>query len=220
MDSACETQSHLVRRACAARLGRISRESFGPAVVLGAAHGARPQAEALIEQVYLRTFASNITAHFPHMIATLTPDGRIAGAVGFRWAMEEPLFLEHYLDGPIEDALAQVRQEDVTRAQIVEIGNLAANDGAASVHLFAALADHVREAGAKYACVTATRALRRTFRMFGFETMQLATAAPARIPGGGKAWGRYYDHDPIVLAGSVPACRAALSQRLATENAQ
>ena len=49
--------------------------------------------------------------------------GTILAAVGFRYAKEEPLFLENYTGAPIEQVLRTPRE------RIAEIGNLASAGG-------------------------------------------------------------------------------------------
>ena len=213
MNCECDQLARNHRASCGRRV-RFARKHWH-AVLLGQRHPARDQAEALIERNYWSAFDCTISEHFPHLMGIADREGHIVAAIGFRWASEGPLFLEHYLDAPIENAAPRVCTHAPTdRDEFVEIGSLAATGGREAVALFAALADHVRDEGATFACVTATRAMRRTFRLFGFETTPLANASPSRLPDRGTAWGSYYDHDPIVLAGSVPVCRDELARRL------
>jgi hypothetical protein len=77
----------------------------------------------------------------PELIALFDAGGQILAAVGFRSADGENLFLEHYLDTPVEHAIACHSTRALPQREgIVEIGNLASIDRGASRKLFAVLA--------------------------------------------------------------------------------
>ena len=198
----------------AARLSKACGLTALTHEILDQAHPRRGEAEGLIEQAYQRAYDGVVSHHFPHLIGIRNADGALVAAAGFRWAHQEPLFLEQYLDAPIEVAASRPGLEIVQRDEIVEIGSLATDGGGASAALFAALAAHLRTQGATFAAATATRRLRRLFGLVGFETHRIAAANPARLADGGLAWGRYYEHDPVVVGGAVSVCSAHLMSRL------
>jgi hypothetical protein len=172
--------------------------------VIPQGHRLRKEAEALIERVYIETFGVDIQSHFPVLIGVVDECGRIIAAAGCRCAADEPLFLEQYLDEPIERALARAAGADVTRARIGEIGSLATAGGGAPL-LFAALACYLSEQGMTHAVATATRRLRRAFTAFGFSAGEIGVAQKAKLPNAGRDWGRYFEHDPVVVWGRVAA---------------
>lgn len=171
--------------------------------IIGAGHGGRDEAEAFIESVYARTFGSQIRNHYPTVVGVLGSDGAIQAAVGLRFADEEPLFLEQYLDEPVEVALTRVFGRPTTRTAVAEIGNLAAEDHRASGLLFVQLGAYLLGRGRTLAVATATRQLRRRFRRLGLTTASLGAAKPERLGSRAQEWGRYYGRDPEVLAGMV-----------------
>jgi len=63
----------------------------------------------------------------------------------------------------------------------------------------------LREEGATFAVATATRRLRRAFAKFGFGASEIAPAQRERLPQSGRDWGRYFEHDPVVVWGRVAA---------------
>jgi len=62
---------------------------------------------------------------------------------------------------------------------------------------------------------TATDAVRGILQSFGAPLIELARADAARVTAGGDQWGRYYQHDPRVLAGYLPLSRRIAAFRAA-----
>lgn len=188
--------------------------------VISIHHRFRPErrrVEAYIETTYAEAFDGRIRAHYPTLMSVQDARGDIHAAVGFRRAGEEPLFLERYLDEPVEVALAAAAKASVARPGVAEIGNLASRSAGASLFLFMALARHLRRLGCDHAVATATRQLRRTFARVGFPTVRLTTADPARLGPEAGDWGGYYQRDPEVLAGPIAPALAPLAQLLLVE---
>lgn len=165
----------------------------------------RRRVEAFIEDSYASAYGSRITVHYPTLMSVQDESGEIYAVVGFRSAAEEPLFLEQYLDAPVESALTTLLGAAVGRGAVVEIGNLASNGRGATIFLFAALARHLLASGAEFAVATATDALRGIFHRAGLGSLKLATANPDRLGDHGLSWGAYYQANPEVLAGSIRA---------------
>ena len=135
-------------------------------------------------------------------------DGRILAAAGCRLAGDAPLFLEAYLDKPIETVVADRLQAPVSRRQIAEVGNLASDCRGASLFLYLALGRRLQRQGCAYVVATATAPLRRSFARLGFPTAALASAQAWRLGDAAADWGRYYDHSPEVRVGVIdPALR-------------
>jgi len=170
----------------------------------------RRRVERFIEGTYAEAFGGRITAHYPTLMSVQDDDGVIYAAVGFRLAAEEPLFLEQYLDQPVDQSLTGAIGVMVERRHVVEIGSLASSGRGATIFLFSAMAHHLRQCGLRFAVATATDELRRIFSKAGLGALQLARADPRRLQDGGSAWGAYYETDPVVLAGSIEAACAPL----------
>jgi hypothetical protein len=168
----------------------------------------RGAVEAFLAAAYGRAFDSVLRRHYPTLLSLEDPCGRIAAAVGVRLAREEPLFLERYLDVPVEVAASAALGARVGREQVAEIGNLASTGPTASVRLFVAVAEHLVDRGCLFAAATATRQLRRKFTRMGFATTALTQAEPSRLGPDVADWGGYYARDPEVRVGLVgPALR-------------
>ena len=188
--------------------------------VISIHHLMRPErlrVAAYLEAAYASAFNGVIRRHYPTLMSVQDGEGRIHAAVGFRFAAEEPLFLEQYLDDPVEAAIARELGEPVRRHGVAEIGNLGSGSVGASIFLFLALARHLDQNGCTHAVATATRQLRRSFGRVGFETRVLTRAEPSRLGKAATEWGAYYDRDPEVLAGAIGPALRPLSQMLVSE---
>tara|TARA_R110002124_G_scaffold4125_1_gene25467 strand:+ start:5704 stop:6396 length:693 start_codon:yes stop_codon:yes gene_type:complete len=172
--------------------------------------GERRRVETFIEDSYARAYGSHIGRHYPTLMSVQDVDGTIYAVVGFRLARDEPLFLEQYLDDPVETVVTDAIGTIVTRPEIVEIGNLASNGRGATIFLFAAMVRHLLSSGAHFAVATATEELRGMFQKAGLGALRLAAADPGRLIDHGLSWGDYYRTRPIVLAGSISAAATPL----------
>jgi hypothetical protein len=178
-----------------------------PRVVLAGA-GADPvqrQAfEAFIAMRFAEAYGARIAATYPMIAGLLAPDGEILAACGLRFAEEGPLFLESYLDGPVEAGLSQALGWPAERDGIVEIGAFASSHPSWSIQLFEALPPWLAAAaGRRFAVATLRPELARTLRRAGFELREIADADPARLGDDAAAWGSYYSGAPKVYAGRV-----------------
>ncbi|WP_374574918.1 thermostable hemolysin [Phenylobacterium sp.] len=162
----------------------------------------RPEVEAFVEDVYAHAFDGRARSHYPFLMSLRDQAGRLLAAAGFRLAAHGPLFLEQYLDEPVEAAVGRVGL-GARREAIAEIGGLASACPGASLALFRALAGHLDASGCTHAVATATRQLRRTFRRFGLAAELVGPADPGRLGEAAREWGGYYRRDPQVLAGAI-----------------
>ena len=163
----------------------------------------RGRVEAFIEDVYARSYRSLIAQHYPTLMSVQDDLGQVIAAIGLRRADEGALFLENYFEQPVEKIAETATGRLIRREEIVEIGNLASAGRGASVFLFVTLAAYLRQQNLAYAVVTATKSLRRSFALFGFEFVELGSADPSVLPDSGVSWGSYYKNDPKVLVGAI-----------------
>lgn len=145
----------------------------------------------------------------PPLLALTSAQGSLLAAVGVRNADRERLFLEDYLNGPVEMLIPEVGP---SRGGIAEIAHLAGVEAGISRLLFASLATWLKVEGYDWVVCTGTDQLRNSFRRVGIEPRVLANADPARLSDGGKGWGRYYDHHPVVMALNVKESTAVLQK--------
>lgn len=171
----------------------------------------REAVEDFITDIYAKAYGAKIRVHYPVLMSVRDVAGRLLAATGFRPADQDDLFLEQYLERPIEDVL------QTPRSQIVEIGNLASDGGGASLYLFAALSAYLNYRGFKQAVVTSTDFLERRFRQMGLQPKRHAKADPSLLLEHGENWGSYYDTQPHVLSGSVAEGYKRLQKQMGAE---
>lgn len=186
-------------------LKRLNR-SEAPSVFvshLDARSADRPRVEQFIAGVFARRYAARVSSLAPNLILLQDRLQQIIAAAGWRPAQAGPLFLEHYLDDPIEHAMGSLNGQPVRRESIVEVGNLATGKSGASVHVILALAEHLDRLGYEWVVFTATRELIGIFQRLGLPLLALAKADPARLGDEARHWGSYYDREPVVVAGRI-----------------
>ncbi len=162
----------------------------------------RGDAESFIRGVFSRHYGASVPSFAPNLLL-LERDERIVAAAGWRPARDDSLFLECYLDEPIEGAVSRLAGHPVPRASIVEVGNLAAERPGGSLDVIATLSDHLHGLGYEWVVFTATRELIGIFARIGLPLPVVARADPVRLGTTAAAWGSYYDRDPIVVAGRI-----------------
>jgi hypothetical protein len=99
------------------------------------------------------------------------------------------------------------------RAAIVEVGHLAAMRAGEGRRLIVQLGPHLAAQGFQWVVSTLTEELRQLFVRIGVVPLALGRADPAVLGADAQAWGRYYEHRPVVLAGYLPQALRRLQQR-------
>ena len=185
---------------------RSTRAAPRPRPVLKVyAEGAagRARVEAYIWQRYADRFAADVQDWFPRLV-TLESGGDILAAAGYR-SGADPLFLERYLDAPVEHCLARYAP-NLPRTDIVEAGQFAALHAGAGRLLVPLLARHLRDEGFQWAISTVTHELHHLFTRMGMHPLPMAPArADCLAPDHRAVWGTYYDHAPVVVAERLSA---------------
>lgn len=165
---------------------------------------ARQEVETLIRQRFAEKHHARVVHFMPCLLGLRGADGALLGAVGWRSAQEQPLFLERYLDVPIEQAIAARTGRTVARHEIVEVGNLAADGVGASRLLIMALTGLLLEHGFRWVAFTAIPTLVNSFHRLDLMPQSLGLADPARMGDELPDWGNYYDNKPEVMVGEIP----------------
>lgn len=173
----------------------------------------RGRVEACVAEKFRSAWNARVTQFLPQLLS-MHCLGSCTAVAGLRPAGAGPLFLERYLDEPAERALAAATGVTVPRRQLVEIGNLVANQRGASHLLFLILAAALHRAGYRWLVFTATRGLRNNLHKLGFPLLTLAVATPDRLePEARSEWGDYYRSEPLVVAGNLDAAMALIAER-------
>jgi hypothetical protein len=166
-------------------------------------HPQRAGFESFIAERFSRAYGACLTHFLPHLLGVRDALERWQAAAGYAAAGVQELFLEQYLDAPIEEALGRAAGRAIARNDIVEVGNLAAVSAGMARALIPLLARHLHCMGYRWVAFTATRPLRNSFHRLGLRPLPLAAADPARLPDAGASWGSYYAQDPVVMAGRI-----------------
>lgn len=164
----------------------------------------RDDAEQFIRRCFFAMHGANIQRFMPRLLSLRAKGGDRIAAFGLRNAAQSPLFLENYLDCPIEETLHNRLRQPVRREEIVEVGNLSALYPGAARWLIVALTAMLHEEGYRWVVFTGTKALRNGFHRLGLQPVELGAATLMHLPAEDRAdWGSYYDHAPAVLAGNI-----------------
>jgi len=162
---------------------------------------ARAEVESFIHAVFKSAYDAEVTLFMPHLVALRDSNGVLMAAFGLRPASAGPLFLEQYLDEPIETLLSEHLGKTVTREKITKIGNLAvANPRNAGV-LIAHVIQHTLDMGIEWCVATSHHSLQNAVIKGGRDVYPLFPADKARLPVEEQVkWGSYYKHMPQVVA--------------------
>lgn len=167
----------------------------------------RETAEQFVREGFFRTHQACVQSFLPTLLTLTDRQGVIRGVVGCRFAAEEPLFLERYLDQPIESLISARTGARVRRETLVEVGNLSCRNSRVAQSLVGMLPRYLLGRGYTWIAFTATSSIRRILRHSGARLLDLGPAEAARADGSGDHWGHYYDNDPRVMAGYLPVAR-------------
>lgn len=176
--------------------------------------GERRRVEHFIEQVFADSYGAHISRHYPMLLSVHDETDNVLAALGFRYADRGPLFLEQYLNKPIEQVLAKNYVAPIERRSVVEIGNLASLGQGASIFMFTAINAYLMQQEKCINVVTATASLRRYFKALGFDLSDLGRAEQSHLTDGGASWGTYYDEDPRITAAPIDQVLSRLQRHL------
>lgn len=193
---------------------------FPRAVVADVDHPRRGDLERFIAGRFAAAFDARVGIDYPLLAGLFGADGQVLAATGVRFAEAAPLFLEQYLDAPVQTALERTFGQPIARTDVVEIGSFASDDPAWSLALFGMLPAWLSGACfRRFAVATLRPELAKTLGRSGFALQTLAPADPERLAGDPTSWGRYYAGRPQVYAGRIaagpklPSMRDRLTER-------
>jgi len=166
-----------------------------------------------IRDRFFAAHGASAPVNYRNFMSRMRAAGRGA-AVGYRRATDGRLFLESYLDEPVEQVLTRRMDVHVARSRIVEIGGLAANSATSLIALWNSVAWDLGT-DTDIGVAVLIRPLRTMFRRLGITLHELAPAHAGRLGASCAHWGSYYEHDPVVCSGSLIEARRRLSGFLA-----
>lgn len=164
----------------------------------------RKNVENFIHDRFDAEYNADVHHFMPNLLRLTTNSGEMIAVAGYHHASEGRLFLERYLDEPIEDVLSRTYKQPISRDSIVEVGNMAeAYPGAGRAGITAWTA-FLCGMGYQWSVFTGVAKLRNGFNRLGIKTEQIGMADPSRLDGEAlQQWGSYYDARPIIISGNL-----------------
>ncbi len=166
----------------------------------------RKELEEFIGRRFAEHYGARIRHFMPCLLGLYDAERQLQAAVGVRCGQSGALFLERYLDQPIEQRLAA--HGDGTpppRARSAEVGNLAALGAGHARLLIVALTDQLAAAGFRWVVFTGTLLLLNSFQRLGVPLIHLGAADGQRMGAELADWGSYYATNPQVMVADVQA---------------
>lgn len=163
----------------------------------------RAELEAFIAGAFKESYGAEISHFCEVLLGCRDERGNWIAALGYTLAAHGPVFLEQYLDEPIEAALGARIGHAVPRADIVEVGNLASTHPGAARALIVSATRVLHGMGLRWVAFTATVSLLNSFTRLRLQPQVLAQADPGRLADAGNCWGSYYENQPKVMFGDI-----------------
>jgi len=155
--------------------------------------------KSFIRSAYARCYGADIREFPPCLISFMDERGGLQAAVGYRAASAGALFLEQYLQHPVEVVLGRRLAHEAPREDIVEIGSLACRPGGMRDAVAGATV-LLKDIGFQWAVFTATTMLHNSCLRLGFEPVVLGEARRELLHDSEAEWGSYYETRPRIIA--------------------
>ena len=161
----------------------------------------RRELERFISDIFRQEHGTEIKRFKPYLMSLRGHDDNLIAACGLHSAVINRLFLEHYLDQPIEAALSTLTGSAIKRNNIVEIGNFSVAKLDMTRYLITAINDQLHFTSKQWAVLTAIPALCDLLLELGVSFEVIADADSGRLPSEERMeWGNYFELQPRVIA--------------------
>lgn len=161
----------------------------------------RAELEAFIRHHFYQAHKARIQHFMPYLMSLRSPEGKLMAVCGLRSAANETLFLENYLDQPIEARLSARMGYAISRTEIVEVGNFAVSTAGAARCLVHEIIKQLHLTSKQWAVFTIIPLISNAFVKMGIHAEALGEAKIDRLPLAEQAtWGRYYQQKPQIMA--------------------
>ncbi len=178
----------------------------------------RVHVEAFVRDRFMVTHHADIKHYHPYLLSLETAAGTVLATAGFRPACNADLFLEQYLDNPVEVLLSGLFSRDIDRASIIEVGNLASDCPGSSRLLIMAMTWLFQMHNLEWVVMTGTHDLMNVFKNLDLEPAMITEARACRLGEHQHDWGHYYDKRAYVMAGNILDGHQRLLQSRAYHN--
>lgn len=188
--------------------------------VAGVSSVDRAEAERFVRRAFRIAYGARLGTLMPLLMILRSDAGELLAVLGLRPGDSRPLFLECYLDAPVEDRLGAAVGGHVDRTALVEVGNFAVGAAGGGRWLIMALTGYLHASDVDWAVFTCGPELQNAFSRLGVDLVDLGPADPGRLAQEERPrWGGYYAQGPRVMAASVAQSRDALAGVFAREQA-
>jgi hypothetical protein len=170
------------------------------------AHPGRERLEQYIATVFQAAWDARVLSFLP-LLCSLQQSGHFSAALGLRSANHGPLFCEQYLARPALEEVEALYGGRCLSGSLMELGNLAASHPGQGALLYLLVTAAIHDAGIRYLIFAANRAVRVSIRRSGFTPLAIGPARPECLGTAAASWGRYYEGDPVVMAGDMVLTR-------------
>ena len=148
--------------------------------------GELGEAQAFVWRAFQTAYGARRRHLMPQLMTLRDDEAHLVAVLGLCEPGADALFLEQYLEAP------------------VEVGNFAVGEVGGGRWLITALTAYLYAVGKVWAVFTCGPGLQNAFRRLGIELVDLAAADPQRLPSEElDSWGSYYAQRPRVMAASV-----------------
>lgn len=161
----------------------------------------RAEVEQFISEVFRKAYGAKIRRFKPCLMSLRDQDHKLVAACGFVSAAAGPLFLEAYLDQPIEEVIAARTGLPVRRDDIIGVGNFSVTEPGTARYLITAIVDRLYATHNQWAVFTAIPVVRNAFVKMGLDPVILGEPDKTRLsPEEQTEWGSYYAQKPQIMA--------------------
>ena len=141
---------------------------------LAQAESAQREAfEQFIRQRFDEAHGARISSFMPDLFGLHDAEQQLSAVCGARLAVEQPLFLEQYLDAPVEQIIARLAERPVVRDEIVEVGNLASISAGSARMIIVIMTCLLAQRGLQWVVFTGAASLINSFHRLGLEPLRL-----------------------------------------------
>jgi len=179
-------------------------------VLTGVESPQRKAVEAYIATQFFKNHAAKVNSFLPFLLSAETKKN-ITSVIGFQLAeASKSLFVEQYLDNKAESVISCLLNDEVSRCEIAEIGNLTSNYPGASQMMFILLISILHQLNIDWALFTATRQVQSMIKKLNIECLDICKARRESLLASSGSWGSYYKNQPTVIAGNIKEAYAIL----------
>ncbi len=168
----------------------------------------RARLETFIGKIYKKFYNTDIDEFYPSLLS-IESDGTIKAVAGVRSAAQERLFSEYYIENQLVSELGRLygfeNTQVITRADIVEVGNLAPANVGQMRWLITSITGFLYSAGFKYIVFTAIPGVYNAFKRMDVPLKVITEAKCEHLPEAvQQKWGpEYYERKPMVMSGDI-----------------